>query len=170
MKFRKAEPADVPVLLNIYEEGRNSIRTFGIDQWQNGYPAEGDVREDIERARLWLICKDDGQICGVFAFIDDGEPTYDRIEDGAWLTGDDGKYAAVHRVAVSLAARGTGAAGRMMEKAAEMAAELGMESVRIDTHEGNLAMRGMLEKNGFSYCGVIYLENGNPRVAYEKKL
>ncbi|MBQ7922018.1 MAG: GNAT family N-acetyltransferase [Clostridia bacterium] len=170
MQFRKAEPADVPVLLDIYEEGRRSIRTFGIDQWQNGYPAESDVREDIARNRLWLICKDDGQIGGVFAFIDDGEPTYDRIYDGAWLTDDTQAYAAVHRVAVSLSARGTGAAGRMMEKAVEMAAELGRTSVRIDTHEGNRAMRGMLEKNGFTYCGIIYLQNGDPRVAYEKRL
>lgn len=170
MYFRKAETSDVPVLLGIYEEGRRSIRTFGIDQWQNGYPAESDVKEDITRNRLWLICKDDGQIGGVFAFIDDGEPAYDCIHNGAWLTGDTRTYAAVHRVAISLTARGTGAAGRMMEKAAEMAAEMGRISVRIDTHEGNRAMRGMLEKNGFIYCGVIYLENGDPRVAYEKRL
>jgi hypothetical protein len=26
----------------------------------------------------------------------------------------------------------------------------------------------MLEKNGFSYCGVIYLADGAERVAYEK--
>ena len=26
----------------------------------------------------------------------------------------------------------------------------------------------MLEKNGFQYCGIIYLENGDERVAYEK--
>ncbi len=170
MQFRKAEPADVPVLMSIYEEGRKSIRTFGIDQWQNGYPAEADVREDIALSRLWLICGDDGMICGVFAFIDDGEPTYDVIHNGVWLTGDTHNYAAVHRVAVSMAARGTGSAGRMMAKAAEMAAEIGMTSVRIDTHEGNLAMRGMLEKNGFTCCGVIYLANGDPRVAYEKKI
>jgi hypothetical protein len=29
-------------------------------------------------------------------------------------------------------------------------------------------MRRMLEKNGFVYCGIIYLESGDERVAYEK--
>ena len=28
-------------------------------------------------------------------------------------------------------------------------------------------MRGMLEKNGFTHCGTIFLESGDPRVAYE---
>ena len=40
--------------------------------------------------------------------------------------------------------------------------------VRVDTHEGNIPMRKMLEKNGFEYCGTIHLLDGQPRVAYEK--
>jgi hypothetical protein len=40
--------------------------------------------------------------------------------------------------------------------------------LRIATHEGNVVMRRMLEKHGFELCGVIYLENGDPRVAYER--
>jgi len=170
MQFRRAVPADIPALLKIYEEGRKSIQAFGIDQWQNGYPAEEDVREDITLQRLWVLCKEDGQICSVFAYINDGEPTYDVIHDGAWLTKDAHAYAAVHRVAVALAARGLGCAGMMLEKAAEMASAEGKSSVRIDTHEGNLAMRGMLEKNAFTYCGIIFLTNGDPRVAYEKRI
>ena len=31
-------------------------------------------------------------------------------------------------------------------------------------------MRRMLEKHGFVHCGTIYLQNGDPRVAYEKVL
>jgi hypothetical protein len=31
-------------------------------------------------------------------------------------------------------------------------------------------MRRMLEKHGFVYCGIIYLQNGDERVAYEKLL
>jgi hypothetical protein len=29
-------------------------------------------------------------------------------------------------------------------------------------------MRRMLEKHGFLPCGTIFLQNGDPRVAYEK--
>ena len=29
-------------------------------------------------------------------------------------------------------------------------------------------MQRLLEKSGFKYCGIIYLEDGNERIAFEK--
>ena len=29
-------------------------------------------------------------------------------------------------------------------------------------------MQHLLEKHGFSYCGIIYLANGDPRLAYQR--
>lgn len=40
------------------------------------------------------------------------------------------------------------------------------DNVRIDTHEKNTTMQHQVEKNGFTRCGIIYLENGAPRIAY----
>ena len=77
-------------------------------------------------------------------------------------------YIAIHRVAISVSSRGSGLSGKIIGYAADFAKEKGRKSLRIDTHRGNVVMRRMLEKNGFSYCGIIYLENGYERVAYEK--
>ena len=41
-------------------------------------------------------------------------------------------------------------------------------NLRADTHEKNRSMRKMLENNGFTKCGTIYVEDGTPRVAYQK--
>ena len=43
-----------------------------------------------------------------------------------------------------------------------------IKSMRIDTHEKNLGMQGLLKKLGYHYCGVIYLENNDKRLAFEK--
>ena len=103
--------------------------------------------------------------------VDDGEITYDKIYDGHWLTGDDSDdYVAIHRVAISVKNRGSGISTAIIDYAAQFTRELGRASLRIDTHEGNVVMRRMLEKRGFEYCGVIYLQSGDARVAYEKKL
>ena len=40
--------------------------------------------------------------------------------------------------------------------------------LRADTHAANLTMRHCMERAGFVYCGVIYVADGTPRVAYEK--
>jgi len=168
MEIRKTTAADLDAVMEILNEARRTIAQLGINQWQDGYPTPDVILADIEASRSRVMVKD-GEIIGTFAVLDDGEPTYDRIYDGHWKTGDDTrKYIAVHRVAVSVKSRGSGASGELVNYACDMARHLGMQSVRIDTHEGNVVMRRMLEKNGFVFCGTIYLENGDPRVAYEK--
>ena len=43
-------------------------------------------------------------------------------------------------------------------------------SLRVDTHEDNWNMNHFLIKHGFVRCGMIFVEDGTPRVAYEKEL
>ena len=91
----------------------------------------------------------------------------DQIHEGHWKCE---KYLAIHRVAVPVAFRGTGVADAIIRYAADQAREAGRHSLRIDTHEGNLPMRRMLEKQGFQYRGIIFLADASPRGAYEKSV
>ena len=168
MLIRKSDKNDIAALMPIFEEARGTIAALGIDQWQNGYPSESVILADIEKEQSYL-CEIDGRICGTFAMLENGEPTYDKIYEGHWLSGDDSRnYIAIHRVAISVSSRGSGLSGKIIGYAADLAREKGRRSLRIDTHRGNVVMRRMLEKNGFFHCGTIYLENGDERVAYEK--
>lgn len=167
MRIRKTKKEDIACLMPIFDEARHTIATLGIDQWQNGYPSESVILDDIEKKQSYL-CEIDDKICGTFAMLENGEPTYDKIYDGEWLTGDRAAYIAIHRVAISVSNRGSGLSGKIIGYATDFAREKGRKSLRIDTHRGNAVMRRMLEKNGFIYCGIIYLENGDERVAYEK--
>jgi len=167
--FRKATEADMPVLLQMYAQGRKAIANLGIDQWQNGYPAEKDIAADLDAGVLWVsydpsISEEPASVCAV---ILTGEPTYESIRDGAWLTGQSQKYTTIHRITVSPAFRGKGVAGQTMQFGMACGREAGHSSLRIDTHAGNIAMRNMLEKNGFTHCGTITLQSGEDRVAYE---
>ena len=170
MNIRNSTPTDLDALLALFDEARGTIAALGIDQWQDGYPSREVVLGDIQKKQSYCV-EIDGRVCATFALIDDGEPTYDRILDGAWLTGD-GKdhYLAIHRVAIAVAMRGQGIAPALLAYAADFAVQHQMISLRIDTHRGNVVMRRMLDKNGFTYCGVIYLADGAERVAYEKPI
>lgn len=168
--IRQTTYGDLDILMDIFNEARYTISLLGIDQWQDGYPSRSVIRKDIEEGRSYCVCLD-GIPCGTFVLLSDGEPTYDLIYDGQWLTGNSkADYIAIHRVAISIAKRGTGIAPRIIEYAFEYAKSRKKSSLRIDTHLGNTVMRRMLEKNGFTYCGVIYLESGASRVAYERLL
>lgn len=170
MIIRKSTKNDLTALMTIFNEARGTIAKLGINQWQDGYPQEEVISEDIENERSYLVEVDD-KICAVFALFTDGEPTYDKIYNGSWLTGDNrDDYIAIHRVAVSVAKRGSGISTAIIKYAEDFAKQNNKKSIRIDTHEGNVVMRRMLEKHGLAHCGIIYLANGDPRVAYEKKI
>jgi len=169
MIIRKANVADLDALDALFSEARSTIATLGIDQWQNGYPSLSVISEDIDTGRSYVV-EMENEVVGTFVLITDGEPTYDRIFDGAWLTGDTDDYVAIHRVAISVARRGSGLSTAVLSYAADVAKGLGRTSLRIDTHRGNVVMRRMLQRHGFVHSGSIYLENGDHRVAYEKMI
>ena len=98
-------------------------------------------------------------MAAVFYFAAEEDPTYGVIKDGAWLS--DAPYGVVHRIASGRAVKG--AASFCLEWAFGQTG-----NIRIDTHENNIPMQNMLKKNGFRYCGRIYLENGEPRIAFQK--
>ena len=165
MNIRRAEKKDIDRIMQIIADARMSIGKLGIDQWQYGYPTRDIVKEDIMLERSFVVF-DEEEICATFALMMNGEPTYKKIYCGAWI--GDGEYIALHRIAIESNHRGKGIAENIIKFLSEFANENGYSSIRVDTHDGNVPMRKMLEKNGFEYCGTIHLLDGQSRVAYEK--
>ncbi len=156
--IRKTTLEDMARRQEIFDLGRMYQQTHGNpNQWKPGYPGRETLLQDVEEGTGYVV-EVDGRIVGTFALIYGEDPTYGYIEDGGWLS--DAPYAAVHRVASDGSVKGLG--NVMLQWCIRQAGH-----VRIDTHHDNKTMQHVVEKNGFQYCGVIYLENGDPRVAYE---
>ena len=166
MIFRKTKLEEVSDIMKMIDQAKAYMKEQGIDQWQNGYPNAEAFELDIEKGYSYVM-EDDGKVIGTMAVIFDGEPTYDKIYEGAWKTGDE-PYAAIHRVAVDAECKGQGIAGAMIDEVVKMCREKGVRSIKNDTHRDNKSMQRMQAKNGFEYCGVIYLEDGAERIAFEK--
>ena len=127
------------------------------DQWKDGYPAQNVIERDIQKGASYVYLLDD-EIVAVFYFKVEQEPTYREIE-GEWLNGE--AYGVVHRIASSGNARGSGAA--CLNWCFEQC-----HNIRIDTHRDNAPMRGLLDRLGYAYCGIIRLANGEERLAFQK--
>ncbi len=160
MKLRKAVLNDVDQILNIINLAKLYFKENHIDQWQNGYPNRDSIIEDIKNNVCCVICDED-KIIATAAVIDGVDPNYAIIEQGQWLS--DYPYVCVHRVACLPDYKGKGIASKFLE----YAKILGRNSVRIDTHEDNISMQKMILKNGFTYCGIVYMSDGAKRNAYE---
>ena len=94
-----------------------------------------------------------------FAFLPGPEPTYSYIEGGHWL--DNSPYYVIHRVASM-----DGVHGIMADIIAYCSSVA--HALRIDTHADNRPMQKALSRLGFAYCGVIYLQSGDSRMAFQK--
>ena len=173
MEIRKTTLADLSKVMEIFAYAREQMAAAGNPQWSNGRPSEETIRADIEAGNSYVLVAEPGEIgntecaegavvsclAGVFTLILGDEPTYALIEDGAWL--NDEPYGTLHRIASNGKARG-------VMQAALAFCESVSPNIRVDTHEKNLAMQHILEKNGYVYCGRIYVDDGTPRRAYQK--
>ena len=158
MNIRKARMEELSSIDAIYENARAFMRKTGnMEQWAGGYPPIALIQKDIVSQRLY-VCEEEGKLLGVFYFHQGEDPTYRRI-DGAWR--NDSPYGVMHRVAV--AEQGRGVASFCYAYCFAICGNL-----KIDTHRDNLPMQRSLEKNGFVRCGIIHLENGDPRIAFQK--
>ena len=131
--IRHAELQDLEAVQAVYAQARKFMAETGNpNQWGKTHPP----RETLET-----------------------EPTYQRIDDGAWLS--DASYGVIHMVASDGTVHG------FLQQVVAYC-EQQTKHLRIDTHHDNKVMQHVIGKNGFTRCGVIYLEDGDPRIAYEK--
>ena len=158
--FRGAVRSDLDRILKIYAHARQAMADSGNPtQWGDSYPPQEMLEEDIDSNRLFVYVVN-GELEAVFAFILGADPTYKVIENGAWLN-DTLPYGTIHRLAS--AGKRKGVASAVIEWCLEHC-----ESLRADTHADNKIMQHLLEKNGFTRCGIIHVADGTPRIAYQR--
>lgn len=158
MEIRRASGEDWAEIRKIYDGARRFMAEHGNPgQWGSTYPPEELLLDNMAQGKLY-VCTEGG-IAAAFYFAMEEDPTYAVIEKGAWLNEE--PYGVVHRIASARTVKG--AASFCVNWAFAQAGNL-----RIDTHRDNLPMQNMLRKNGFHSCGIIHLENGEPRIAFQK--
>lgn len=161
MIIRNAKTEELYQIKQIYENAKLFMRQSGnLKQWAGDYPELTLIQRDIENKNCY-VCEENGELLGVFCLFESPDITYNKIYGGKWLT--DGEYHVIHRIAVTEHGKGV----------ADACYTFGFSKngvLRIDTHRDNLPMQKSLLKNGFTYCGIIYLESGDERLAFEKAL
>lgn len=161
MNIRKSTIDDLEELLGIFKYAREQMKLNGNPtQWGNTEPSIEIIKNDIMSGNSYIIEKDN-QVYGTFTFIIGNEKSYEIIKDGKWLNDDE--YGVIHRVASNGKEKG-------IVKTCLSYCENKIGNIRIDTHNNNKIMQHVLEKAGYQRCGIIFVEDGTPRIAYQKVL
>ena len=155
---RTAQPADLTRILEIYAYARKFMAEHGNPtQWGTNKPGEALLRQDIGQQRLQVATCGE-EIHGVFYFFIGEDPTYHRIVDGSWMS--EAPYGTIHRVA-------SDGSGGVFPACLQWCLER-TRHLRIDTHRDNLVMQHVVQKHGFSRRGIIFVEDGSERIAFER--
>lgn len=155
----KASTDDFSIVMELIEKGKTKmIKAGNPNQWSTDYPNKQTVKYDIVRGDCYLLCES-GTPIATFVFRSGPEPNYLHIYNGAWL--DNEPYYVIHRVASREGVRG------VMADIISFGSTF-TSSIRFDTHADNKPMQAALSRLEFVYCGIIYVENGDSRQAYQR--
>jgi ribosomal protein S18 acetylase RimI-like enzyme len=166
MKFLLAKKNDIDAVISIIKDAQELLANQNIAQWQNGYPNKMVICNDIDNNESFLLTSNKEPIATAM-FSTKNEPTYSKIE-GNWMNPTQITYGVIHRMAVAKKHRGKGFAKYIFNQCEQYLSEKKIQSMRIDTHKDNIGMQQLLKNLGYSYRGIIYLENGDKRLAFEK--
>ncbi len=167
MTIRIAEAKDLDALVNIYAIARRyMVESGNPNQWADGRPTREELAASVEEGVVCVGVDEEDAPHFAFTVYTTPDPTYAVIDDGSWLSAE--PYVTIHRVASDGTMRGVFA--QAVAYAKGVAAEVGYHDIRVDTHHDNATMQHVITKAGFSRRGIIYLADGDPRIAYELEL
>lgn len=160
LAIRKSTMEDLDRVMELFTDARIYMAENGNpNQWKTNWPPRENIIADI-MAQDSYVCVDGDKIVGTFFMKKALDHTYFNIYDGEWVD-DEKEYCVVHRITTDRNTRGVGTF--CLNWVFEYC-----NNIRIDTHKDNIPMQSLLEKLGFCKCGIIHLDNGEDRIAFQK--
>ena len=162
---RKARLEDITTIMEIVALTIKIMHSEGNFQWDNTYPTQEMLEQDIKYGNLYVYCGEYG-VLG-FICIDYNIPSEYKSLDRSTLK----KTSAFHRMAVNPGNRRMGIASKLIEKAELVANERGSRLITADTFSKNIKMNNLFEKSGYRFVGeIIYKGYPGSYNCYEKEI
>ncbi len=155
LSIRLAAEADCPVLARILRDCVAAMRHEGIEQWDEIYPTERHLAEDIRAESLYVACTGAGDVVGTVVLNEHQEPEYATVP---WLS--EARPLVVHRVMVDPARQRQGIAQALMMFAERHARTAGYGSIRLDAFTLNPRALRLYERLGYAARGTVRLRKG----------
>ena len=161
---RKANRKDINSVLEIFKSAINVMVANGIFQWDNIYPDEKILYEDIQKNQMFLG-EIDGKIVSIFTLNQECDEEY---KNGNWNY-KRSSFAVIHRFCVNTNFQHMGIGKKIMNIIEEMLKEDKIEAIRLDAFSLNPYALKLYENLGYIKVGEVNWRKGLFYL-YEKKL
>ena len=126
------------------------LRAHGIDQWDDVYPNEEVLNEDVRSGTLYVAEENGIPIAAVC--LNDDQP--DQYRSVPWRCAE-GRALVVHRLCVDPVHQRRGLGRRLMEFAGEFARRRGYRSIRLEVYSNAPAALALYSRLGYVCVGQI---------------
>ena len=153
MIIRKANKIDLKNIMKMYKSCVTGMVENGIDQWDETYPNDEIISEDLN-VGTYYIAEINGTIIGGVNIDKNQDDTYLAID---W---EDKKnqFLVVHRLAVKVEFWNDGIGKSLMLFTENLVTEKGLNSIRLDTYSGNPKAMEFYIRLGYRELGTIDLK------------
>ncbi|MGL4773463.1 MAG: GNAT family N-acetyltransferase [Clostridium sp.] len=156
MNFRKATINELEKLLEIKRDVIEKFAPLGLN-WTSSYPTAEIFRNDILSEELYVL-EENGEILASVVLNTKEDDNYKNVK---WENEGDGMV--VHRLMVSPKYSGRGVGKKVLSNIEEMAKELKLPSVKLDTCTENVIAQKLYKSMNYKFLGEISLRGKEKR-------
>ena len=156
MEIRKGRIEDVREIMNIIKNSILQMESEGIYQWDDIYPNEETIIDDINSKTLYIYT-DENIIKGFMVINRNQDEQYEALK---WEYSSD-KYLVIHRLCIDSHYQKKGIAKTLLEYADKYGKQNKYKSIRLDAFMQNMRACNMYEKASYRKVGIVTFRKGD---------
>lgn len=149
--IRIAIISDLDQIMQIVEDSKLDMHSYGNFQWNEDYPKAEDFIKDINNRSLFVYDLE-GIVAG-FICVNKEEP--EEYKNTNWSLAKEAYI--IHRLAVNNNFLGQGVGHELIDYANAICIKDNISYIKTDTNTLNIKAQGLLKKCGYTFVGDISL-------------
>ena len=155
MKIRRAELEDLNIIIDIFKSAINAMNGNNILQWDEIYPDNTILEQDILKKQMYVGIKED-IIVSVVVVNNEFDEQY---KNGNWKY-DNERFAVIHRLCVNLIYQNQKTGKNTIIMIEDLLQKEGIQSIRLDAFSLNPYALKMYETLGYQKVGETNWRKG----------
>jgi ribosomal protein S18 acetylase RimI-like enzyme len=165
MTIRTGNKGDIIEIMNVIKDAIKDMETKGIHQWDDIYPNEEVIVNDINKNNLYVSVNETGMVQGIIVLNENQDIAYEAI---GWKY-NSGKQLIIHRLCIHPNHQGKGIARTLIKFAEDLGSQQKYEAIRLDAFIPNIRACRMYEQVGYEKREIVTFRKGD-FYCYEKGL
>lgn len=149
--YKKANENESDKIFKLYKTCKKDLENKGILQWDDNYPTQELLKENIKKGNLYKIVEEN-KLVGTFVLNTKVDEFWTKID---WQNNN---FLGLHLLAIKPKYQGKGFGKKVLNFCEEKVKEEGYKSIHLDVFSKNPAALKLYENNDYKKVGKLYFD------------